>query len=245
MSRKMRNLLILLGVLVVIGAIEYTVGGGWKMARDEYSRITGQGMPAGAHYLMQPFTLPQPIGPKDAKLRIEFFFNTRNGCHAGMAQGAASAFEKYKDRVRVVFYDISSEQAQKKLAGYPKGCEMAGLINGLMSVRMPGKREPIMAESLVGKMGPPADVNKFVAWALTPEGQKSLAQQRKAFEAERKRRLEKEKAAAAKGKSGPGAPPPPGSLPPGLKQPWEHAQPGTTPPPSGGPSGTHHAPGQH
>lgn len=231
----MRNLLILLAVLVVIGVIEYTVGGGWKAARDEYTRMTGKGMPAGAHYLMQPFTLPQPIGPQDAKLRIEFFFNTRNGCHAGMAKGAASAFEKYKDRVRVVFYDINSEQARKKLAGYPMGCEMAGLINGLMSVRMPGKREPIIAEALVGKSGPPTDTAKFIAWALSPEGQKSLAQQRKAFEAERKKRLEKEKA-AAKAKPGPGAPPSGGSLPPGATRPPEHAPPAPTPQTHAGPS---------
>lgn len=234
MSRKVRNLLILLGVLVVIAAIEYTVGGGWKAARQEYARMTGKEMPAGAHYLMKPFTLPQPIGPQDAKLRIEFFFNTRNGCHAGIAKSAAEIFTKYKDRVRVVFYDISSGQARKKLAGYPMGCEMAGLINGLMSVRMPGKREPVLAEALVGKPGPPTNLDGFIKWALSPEGQKSLAQQLKAFEAERKRRLAKEKAAAAKKKST--TPLPSGSLPPGMTKPSESAPSGAAAERTGSPS---------
>jgi hypothetical protein len=52
-----------------------------------------------------------------------------------------------------------------------------------------------------------------------------MAQQRKAFEAERKKRLEKEKAVAAEGKAGPGVPPPQGSLPPGVKRPSDYAPP--------------------
>jgi hypothetical protein len=228
-NRKTRNLLLLLGALVVVAAIEYTVGGGWKAARQEFARMTGSAMPAGAHYLLQPFALPQPIGPQDAKLRIEFFFNTRNGCHAGIAKSVPEVFKKYEDRVRVVFYDISSEQARKKLAGYPVGCEMAALVNGLMSVRVPWRKEPVVGESLVGKPGPAPELGKFVDWALSQEGQKSMAQQRRAFEAERKKRLEKEKAVAAEGKSGPGVPPPQGSLPPGVKRPSDYAPLGATP----------------
>ncbi len=188
---RTKVLIVVLAVLIVAGLVEYTAGGGWVTLYREYKRwrtsrrLVEQGQ--------LPWTLPQPIGPKDAKVKLTIVLNTGNPCHKDYAESFSKSLSKYADRIRVEFLDFMNKETADKLQGYPISCEMAVLLNGLNSVKVPWRKAPIILQGPTGGENiSPEEFDRIIQWALTEEGQKSLKKQFKQFEAERKKRIERE-----------------------------------------------------
>ncbi len=193
-GKKTKLLLGILGLLIVVGVAEYTLGGGWKLVQRELRR---KKMQSDNSHLGKGdkkfFEIPAPIGPEDAPIKIVVFINPYNPCHHDFVQGWQHAVEPYKDKIRLVFKDITDQESQKMLEGYPVGCETVALLNGLMEIRVPWQDEPIMFEGAMGPAGGAEVFDKFIKWALTDEGREELKRQREKFEQERQRRIKKAK----------------------------------------------------
>jgi hypothetical protein len=218
----MRKLLLALGVLLVVGAVEYTVGGGRQAVQRELMPMLNPS--AGVHGSGKPFAIPPATGPKDAKVRIDVFVNRQNSCHGPVVTQEQTMLKPFARTVRLAFHDRQSAEAQKLLSGYPVACEMVALLNGLQTFRVPWQKEPMVFSGAThGVMM--IDLARLVRWAASPEGQKSLKGQRKAFEVERQARLRKGGAGPQSGTGplgghgGMGTPTMPPGLPPGIATP--------------------------
>lgn len=234
-------LLVVLALLIVAGIVEYTIGGGWVTVRREIKRRwLAQRLAATG---MTNWSLPDPIGPEDAKVKILAILNRQNPCHKEFADGMVKFFSEYADRVRVEFLDANTEETMKVLEGYPIACEMALLLNGLNSIKVPWVDHPVVLQGVTGVEGVPMNpLKRVIEWALTDEGLKSLEQQRKEFEAERKKRAKKQRemrqraleeaAARASGeKPGPKPKPAEKAEPKARPSPAKGAEPATKPAP--------------
>jgi hypothetical protein len=198
--RKSRKILLAVLAVMVVGLVaEYTVGGGWTQLMREVKRRRV------AQEVNEPWNLPADMGPEDAKLKVLVAVNRGNPCHKDYAEGFERFFGEFRDRVRVIFRDIQADETAKMLEGYPISCEMALLMNGLNTVKVPWRKSPIVLQGPTGgDQISPEEMRRLVEWALGEEGQRSLKKQRHAFEEERKKRAAKDKALkekAAKEKS--------------------------------------------
>ena len=202
MSKNTKLLLGILGLLIIVGVAEYTVGGGWKAIQRELRR---KKMHADNAHLMKGdkkfFDLPAPQGPENAPIKIVVFLNPYNSCHQDFVMGWQTVVEPYKDKIRLVFKDITDKESHKLLEGYPVGCETVAILNGLMQIKVPWQEEPIMFEGSMGPGGGAEVFKRLVEWLLTDEGRKELERQRAEFEKERQRRLAKQRQAEEKTKS--------------------------------------------
>lgn len=186
MSRTRKILLGTLGVLLVVCAYTYTVGGGVKTVKWEIQRRVNLAE-AKAHE-GRPFLLPKPTGPKDAKVKVAVYVNAHSSCQSDKVKHLAHVMKPYADRIRLSFHDLHSPGSRYALAGYAVGCEMQVLLNGLPEVKVPWTKRPMQLEGPVGENMRPNDYTKLVAWALTDSGQKAIKVQRAKFEVQRARR---------------------------------------------------------
>jgi hypothetical protein len=217
MTRNMKIMLAVLGALVVVALGEYTVGGGLHTIKWEFKRR--QMMKEARLHQGEPFLLPFPAGPRDARLKVTVFVDSHNGCHAGKVDAMAKVLKPFTDRVHVAFRDSHTPGAERDLAGYAVGCSMTTMINGLIAIKVPWVKKPLGLQGPMGENLRPMDYKKLLDWAVSPEGLKSLEEQRKALEPERQKRIKIEAArkkaapapaAAATGSAPAGEPPAPG-----------------------------------
>jgi hypothetical protein len=229
----MKKLMIVLGAVVVLGIGEYTVGGGLQQVKWQIQRW--QAMREAKLHAGVGFTLPMPKGPENAKVKLTMFVDSHNSCHASKVDGMSKMMEPYEDRVRVVFRDSTTPGAQRDLAGQAVGCSITGMVNGLTEMKVPWAKRPLIMQGPLGENMKPDDYTKLLTWALTDEGQKSMADQRAKAEPERQRRakIEAEKAKkaeaakAAAAKAGAGAP---------ANGPASTSAPASVPAPASGPA---------
>lgn len=193
---RSKLLLGLLGVLLVGLVLQYTIGGGWTELKRAIQRRQLSKETTG------PWELPADFGPADAKVKVLVFVSAMNPCHKDYAEGIGNLLLDYQDRVRVEFKDMATGQTADLLRGYPIGCEMVLLLNGLNRIKLPWRKTPLDLQGPGGTEGASDEtLGKIVEWALTEEGQKSLSHQRQVFEKERQKRIAKEKAQAEAARS--------------------------------------------
>jgi hypothetical protein len=166
----------LLGVLVVVvvaAVAEYTVGGGWHQIAN---RATGARTKPLAAHTFPLLKLPDPMGRKDAPARFEFFIKPCPRLQSKVA-GIVNAFWSMQDKAYVIFATPTQEMEPKPVAGKTVLCEMQARINGLETLKVPWREQPVISGRLGAADITDAEYKRLVEWLTTPEGQASVKQQ--------------------------------------------------------------------
>ncbi len=140
-KRTLRTLLLAVPVLLAV-AVAVNFATIAQVARGERS-LKGVLLGFGANKFddMAGFEIPPDTGAEDAKVTIELFLRSGDGCHFPTAvKGAALGEVLDGDRVRVVFRDTATEEGMKRFQEAKVGCEQGMAVNGKVKfeLRDPG-----------------------------------------------------------------------------------------------------------
>ena len=146
---KLKLTVAVIALLALVGVVNYAI----KM---DPTQLAARGVGLGDHHHhgdeeeeAEPPIKVDVMGPEDAALKLEVFYDEDNPCMAEFEPTMKGIAEQYAPHVRVEFKPTSKEENMLRSQEVRLGCEAGIAINGEVVKKAPGE------EGLIAFRGPP------------------------------------------------------------------------------------------
>jgi len=189
MTRRLKVLLTILGVLCVAAAVNFAQNllkpmaprfaiGGHSLAEEHQhehgSEAAKPGAPPKGPGAMPP-EMAKPVvtlGPQNAPVRIKAFLIEAGGCHMPTLEALKGVVKKFPGKVQVEIVNMDTPKGQELASKSGIHC-VTILINGRKSFKLPtpeGRERIVVLSGMVGGSFKPSDIEEIVREELAKKG---------------------------------------------------------------------------